>query len=349
MHKIWVKNTLLILLSMIFLLISTNYISDPYQHYRKTTIYPPFYGGDQRYLNPGIAKNYSYNSAIIGTSMTEQFYIPNVNKILELEFLKFSLSGATLYEQNYMLKTILEHDKLKRVIWGVDLFSMAGNIESYRNGKENFPFYLYDDNILNDYQYLLNIDTFFEFLKILKKYYIKKERFYYEIDNMFISHNIASKENALNAFYGNKFNQDFKKENYTFEKLKDNFEHNVIPIIQSNKDVEFHIYLPPYSILAWCQISDNNWLDDAYMMKEYMYKRLKTFNNVYFYNFQEEMDFITNLDNYIDTTHYTSSFNDVILKHLKNRDVSAYIVDSKNLMEENIALSKKLYKKEVIK
>jgi len=331
------------------LFITINYISDPYQHYRKTTIYPTFYGGDQRYLNPGIAKNYDYNSVILGTSMTEQFYIPDVNKILNLDFLKFSMSGSTLYEQNYILQTILRNKKLKSVIWGVDLFSMAGNIESYRNGKENFPFYLYDDNILNDYKYLLNIDTFSEFIKILKKYYITKERFYFMIDNIFISHNIASKENALNAFYENKLNKNFKKEDYTFEKLKDNFEYNIIPIIENNKDIKFHIYLPPYSILAWSQISENNWLSAAYLIKKYMYIRFKDFDNVYFYNFQENMNFITNLDNYIDTTHYGSSFNYVILKHIKNKETSLYSLNSQNLMEENIVISNKLYKKGVIK
>lgn len=349
MYKIWVKNILLISIGILFLFISINYIIDPYQHYRKSNIYPPFYGGDQRYLNSGVAKNYSYNGAIIGTSMTEQFYIPSVNKTLGLDFFKFSLSGSTLYEQNYMLTTILKQKKIKSVIWGVDLFSMAGAVESYRNGKENFPFYLYDDNIFNDYKYLLNVDTFSEFLKIFKKYYIKKDRFYFDIDNMFISHNVASKENVLNVFYENKVNQNFKKENYTFEKLKDNFEHNVISIIENNKDIEFHIYLPPYSILAWCQIYDNNWLNDAYMMKEYMYKKFSKFNNVYFYNFQENMDFITTLDNYIDTTHYESSFNSEILKYIKNKEVSTYSIDSKNLMEKNIFLSKKLYKKETVK
>ena len=173
MYKNWSIKAIKTVTFFLLFVIITNFITDPYQHYRKTTIYPAFFGGDQKYLNPGLAKNYIYDAVIIGTSMTENFYVPNANKELNAKFLKLSISGSTAYEQKLILNQAIKTKQVKKVLWGLDIYSLNGKVEQYRNGKKNFPLYLYDDNIFNDYKYLLNKDTLFEFFKILKKYYIK--------------------------------------------------------------------------------------------------------------------------------------------------------------------------------
>jgi len=336
MYKKWTSKALVILMIILIVFVSINYIIDPYQHYRKSTIYPSFYGGNQRYLNPGLAKNHSFTDVIIGTSMTEQFYIPKVNKILGGNFMKLSISGSTAYEQKLILSRALKYQNINRVIWGLDIYSLSGNIESYRNGKINFPLYLYDDNFLTDYKYLLNIDTFSEFFKIIKKYYIKKDRDYFDINNMFISHSINSKESALSAFYQDNLNLTFKKEDYLFEKMKMSFDKNILEVVNNNKNIEFHIYLPPYSILAWYKINKNGWLNEAFKLKQYIYNHLSKYSNVYFYDFQNDITFITNLENYIDTTHYTKEFNSNILEIIKDKRISQYNYISNDIMIKNI-------------
>ena len=47
---------------------------DPFQVYRLATLYmPPIDNTTQVYANAGIARNYDYDSAIVGTSVTENF------------------------------------------------------------------------------------------------------------------------------------------------------------------------------------------------------------------------------------------------------------------------------------
>jgi len=50
-----------------------NYIVDPFQQYRKPWYNPYFPPQIERYLNPGLAKNYDYDSILIGTSQVETF------------------------------------------------------------------------------------------------------------------------------------------------------------------------------------------------------------------------------------------------------------------------------------
>ena len=47
---------------------------DPFEVYHKATAFiPPISNGTQIYSNAGIAKNYAYDSVVIGSSMTENF------------------------------------------------------------------------------------------------------------------------------------------------------------------------------------------------------------------------------------------------------------------------------------
>lgn len=76
--KQWLKYLMIYGIASLCIILLFNYFVDPFQHYRKATIYTFNYSGNQRYLNPGLAKNYDFNSIIIGTSMTENFTLDNV-------------------------------------------------------------------------------------------------------------------------------------------------------------------------------------------------------------------------------------------------------------------------------
>lgn len=325
MYKNWIKNALTSTIILIVLVVSINFVTDPYQHYRKTTIYPAFFGGNQRYLNPGLAKHYKYNSVIIGTSMTEKFYVPQVNKTFNSSFLKLSISGSTAYEQNLILNQAIETKQVKKVLWGLDLYSLKGEVEQYRNGKNSFPLYLYDNNILNDYKYLLNKDTLFEFIKIFKKYYIQKNKFYFDINNLFFSkdkHENILKSDIISLFNKKLVNSHFIKKDFIFKTMRQNFDENVYKIIKENPEIEFDIFLPPYSILAWYDINEQGWINDALQTKLYIYQKLNSLKNAHLYDFQANMDFITNLDNYVDTTHYKSKYNSHILNTIYKKEIS---------------------------
>jgi len=323
MYKKWINKTLTSSIILIILVISINFITDPFQHYRKTTIYPAFFGGDQRYLNPGLAKHYFYDSVIIGTSMTEKLYVPLLNKIFNSSFIKLSISGSTAYEQKLILNQAIKTKQVKRVLWGLDIYSLKGKVEQYRNGKNSFPLHMYDNNILNDYKYLLSKDTFIEFIKIFKKYYIQKDKFYFDINNIFLSNenqNHKVKNNIISIFKQNLVNSNFIKKNFTYQIMKKNFDENIYKTIESNPNINFDIYFPPYSILAWFKMEEKGWLKDAMKLRIYMYNKLKKLKNVYLFDFQSDTKFITNLNNYIDTTHYKSFHNKHIINQIKSKN-----------------------------
>jgi hypothetical protein len=138
-----------------------NYVVDPFQHYRKAIIYKP-YSFQQRYIAWGLLKNYSYNSILVGTSMTENFRKDYVDKDLNLNILRVPFSGSSAYEENLVIQKSLEKKDLTTIVYGLDLFSFKGNEKRLRHGEGSLPKYLINDTIFDDYKYLLNLDIFFK-------------------------------------------------------------------------------------------------------------------------------------------------------------------------------------------
>lgn len=126
---------------------------DPLQLYRKAS-YTPLFTKQQRYQNPGLAKNYTYDTLILGSSMTENFVPSEVGSILEGDVIKLSMEGSTAKEQRMIADVAIGTGQVQKVLWGIDYFSFRTNTV---RDEANFPFYLYDNNIWNDYKYLFNI------------------------------------------------------------------------------------------------------------------------------------------------------------------------------------------------
>ena len=71
-RKSWTFLSLTMLLGAFLLLSSIVIFVDPFQIYRLADLYrPPIDNTTQVYSNAGIVRNFEYDSAIVGTSVTE--------------------------------------------------------------------------------------------------------------------------------------------------------------------------------------------------------------------------------------------------------------------------------------
>jgi len=335
--KKWIMTWFLSIFVLIIIGI-VNFIVDPYQQYRKATFYKVPYE-DERELNAGLAKNFEFESVVIGTSMAENFNLNDVKAILGFpKPIKLTMAGSSIYEQSIILRTALRHQKIKNVLWGLDFFSFYGDIHRLKHGEAFFPFYLYDENILNDYKYLVSSDTFRRSLKMVFAKQEDPSRYAYE--TMYQWYSKTKKEDTLKALYKKWQNRkDFDNEAKSWEKkfsyMKKNFETNLIPLIQEYKEVKFFFFFPPYSILAYKVYEQRGELKEFLRFKRYVIQSLSEFTNVQIYDFQYADNITHNLKNYYDLYHYTHAINRWILEQIEK---GQYRVDFKKEAE----LSKKL-------
>lgn len=121
-------------------------IVDPYQQYHKAD---NAYCGNQRREIAGVAHHHDYDAFFTESSMSMNHYPEQIDSLWGWKAKNFSIMGATYEDYAVILPYVLSKGKAKNVILNIDPFSFARE-------RVAVDKYLYDDNILNDYEYLYN-------------------------------------------------------------------------------------------------------------------------------------------------------------------------------------------------
>lgn len=137
---------------------------DPYFHYHNPLTDCFFYPMDaEEHMNDGIAKRFEYNAMITGTSMTENFKTSEFESLFDVKAIKVPRSGGKYKVVNEMMEAGLKNNPdLKMVVRSVDMGLFWDDNKQMFRIDEGYTAYLYDQNLLNDYQYLLNRNVVFE-------------------------------------------------------------------------------------------------------------------------------------------------------------------------------------------
>ena len=167
--------------------------------------------------------------------------------------------------------------------------------------------YLYDRNPFNDVKYLLNKTVLLE-----KIPYELVQSFSAEY-NEDLSYNWAegkdfSENGVLTHYYRVKEEAaplpgDAKK-----KELEDNLA-LLCRVVEDHPDTEFYFFLPPYSMIWWDDAARNG-LKEVYLYDEQQAAaRLLEYDNVRFFDFQNEEEIVTDLNRYMDTVHFDPEVN----------------------------------------
>ena len=313
------KNILISLLFLFLLLLSTAiimFIIDPLQHYRKATWYKP-YPLEQRYLLWGLIDNYTFDSLLIGTSMSENFVKSEIDTTLNFNTLLAPIAGATAYEENLLIDRAIKRN-VKNIIYPLDLFGFKDSIHAL--GSSDFPSYLENNTYWDDYKYLLNSDIIFR-----------------DTSKLFLANFMGIKSNKLkmDTFWTWKKTEEFSAkacknaytkliqtnnafyaENFHLNKSIQSFNINIFPHL-NNRKINYYIIFPPYSILTYKLFLKHKKLKEFLAFKKYIVNKLNKHPNIKIYDFQVATNITHNLDNYKDIGHYSKKINSWMIQQIK--------------------------------
>jgi hypothetical protein len=255
--------------------------------------------------NPGMAKHLTYDSVILGSSMTVNFNTEWFEEQMGLNAVKLNYSGAYPKDQSNIMERIFSSDnQVKTVFLGVDVMTYTGGVDET---KYPIPEYLYNDSVLDDAQYLWNKDVFLNYIlrpiadpdktdlsTVYQSWWTDE---YYNIQ--WVMHNYVQPELV---------SEETPKDAY-IDSVRLNLETNICPYIEENPDTTFTIFFPPYSILYWNDVMRENHLEAT--MEEYRYiaDTMLTYDNVRVFYFPDQEWIVTDLNNYADYTHYHRDIN----------------------------------------
>ena len=103
---------------------------------------------------------------MIGTSMTRNFFIEDIDKTLNCRSLKFAASGGTMIDLKKMVDTAIEikGKNLKRIVFSLDIYPLNKTQPHYKQFD-----YMYTESHAQDYRYLFSRQTFSTILYLIKR------------------------------------------------------------------------------------------------------------------------------------------------------------------------------------
>ncbi|NLG05644.1 MAG: hypothetical protein GX567_17740 [Clostridia bacterium] len=309
-------NTIRIILIALLLIAALVIIVDPFIHYHAPIGRWAAVETDERSALIGVAKNMRYDTALIGSSMSENFKESWFeDQHFGTDCVKLCLQGAHFSDYDLLLKEVEKHKEVKNIIFSMDTYLLTNTPSEY---PATIPDYLSNDKLTDDLYYLFNKDVLFHYLP---RYIFTNYREHFNADNAYVWANNYefSKNQALGIYRTQRTETIEPEKNYnTFLENSDVFLESIIPYIEHNPDVTFYFYSSPYSILFW---------DDSYRHGNtaaettaliYVYQKLLEYKNVRVFYFQNDTDIITDLNNYRDYSHFSQDINYYMYEAMKN-------------------------------
>ncbi len=321
--KTWLLSWLIIVISALSVFGYWVYKVDPYFHYHKPELNDYFYVMDyQRGQNDGIIKHFDYDAIIIGTSMVENFRKTEVDSVFGCNSIKVPFSGGTYKEVNDNLSTALKvNPEVKIVIRVLDMGRFLDSWDAMKYEPNEYPLYLYDNNPVNDLEYLFNREIVFN--RVYKmtlendiegfKPGITSFDDYSRWQSLFLwgIETVAPDGITTNNPAEIKHLSDEDK-----ERITKNITVNVTNLADEYPYVEFYYFYSPYSIANW-----NTWKNQGSLYQFLEAEALITelivpHENIHLFSINNRTDIITDLNNYKDAGHYACWINSLMLKYM---------------------------------
>lgn len=341
MNKNEFMQKLIYILILLFIVGSFNYFVDAQQQIRYNENYV---SGEQRVINNGLARNYDYNTVIMGSSTSENILKNDVDKNFKTISVNLSLSGSTALEHRNLLNIIIKNKNVKEVIYGLDVFNynrlgIRNEIVDYGKNKEELL------------KYLLNISSLKTNVKIIIKELLGKNKKDWIYTWSFWGDQFTfSEENTLNFDKKLQFGAQNlgvikeAKNGYDNKILKYNVD-EFFKIVEKTPNINYKIYFPPYSILYWYALGRYNCLESVLSFKKYVYLKSREYPNVFIYDFQDDISLIEDLNNYKDSVHFSGSISKKITYELITKKANIEDNNFSQKIKESIEKNKNKFDK----
>lgn len=319
--KLWILGFFILVIAAFFAAGSTVVRIDPYFHYHKPDTEHYYYSlYNQRSQNNGIIRNFDYDGIIIGTSMAENFKTTEAEQLFGGSFIKVCFSGGSFYEICTNLETAAaENDSLKIVIRSLDMGKFFDDKDLLREDLGAYPSYLYDDIVLNDFQYILNRDILFtrvypmirendkpDFRGGITSFdtysnWMKNYRFGHQT---VLPKGISVKDPPASAALTQEES----------ESVRANVIQNVTDLARQYPDITFYCYLPPYSAVWWYDVRRAGDLEKQIEAERIVIEEVLRCENIKLFSLNCRFDITTDLNNYKDRLHYGEWVNSLLLR-----------------------------------
>lgn len=316
--KKWSISFLSLFLTMLMTLGAVTIIIDPFFHYHGPLKGLQYLLNDERHQNDGIAKHFSYDAIITGTSMTQNFKASEFNQLFSCSSIKISLSGASLKEIGDQISRAVDaNPNISYILLSLDGTGILADKDAMRHDMGEFPTYLYDNNLFNDVNYVFNKEVLLIRCKwVLDRTMAGEKTTSFDDYKNWMSENLAFGAEAVAATYQRPTEKINEQSDFTEThriKIEQNLRQNIISLVEKNPQIEFYIFIPPYSIYYWDSKLREGQLEIVLGTRQFAIELLTSYDNIHLFSFDDDFNLVCDLNNYKDVHHYHEDVNSMIL------------------------------------
>ncbi len=333
--KRWLTSLIALSLALLLLLAAICFLFDPFLQYRAVD--------HKRYLTsrfccPGIMKTADYDAAVVGSSFTQNFDMQRFRDTLGVSPIKATIGGMSPIEQTDAIALM---DRVGKAQTYYICLTHESFFTEFQHGENTYPDYLMDDNLLNDYRYLLGFEAWFRFLpadvglllcdalgiRLGEK--IRRQRSIDALDDWSLDRSVGA-DAAWSAMQAaDRSPLDAAKAERLYQAYIQNME-SFLQSISFDENKQYVFFYPPMSALYWYQKGDSV-LDAAQKSKAWFCKRLDDMPNVTIFDF-DSMPETADLSLYCDCTHFCADVSDLLTDCFAS---GAYRVNADTVLDSN--------------
>jgi hypothetical protein len=311
--------TLVALVCALVCLGAVTVVIDPLFHYHAPLDSLEYPITNERYQNDGILRNFTYDAIITGTSMTENFKASQFDDLFGVTSVKVPFSGSYFRERyDRLSRAFASNSNIRYVLFSLDSYAISAE-KDMRNDYYEYPDYLYDNNLLNDVQYVFNKSILVEYALPVLEYTRSGQtttdfdsysnwmgEYTFGADSVLSKYSRPEKSDSVSTLSEEERIQ-----------IQENLEQNIISLAVEHPDTEFYVFFPPYSIVTWDERSQKGTLAKELERQQYTMELLLDYPNIHVFSFNDCFDIICDLDNYKDIKHYSEEINEELLVWMK--------------------------------
>ena len=311
---------------------------DPFFHYHAPRE-EYFYKLDhERAQNDGILKQFSYDAVITGTSVTQNFKTSEFDALFGTSSVKTCFAGATYREIADRLETAFSASDIRYVVRSLDVSLLVTDRDELRADMGEYPEWLYNETLLDDIQYLYNLDVLSDYCVPMLLRRLKGEAggmTPFDEYSSWDRYTHFGTEEVAAAMQAPLSGESVEQRHMSGEErrmLRENLGQNVIAQIEAHPETTFFLFFPPGSLGFWKdRYREGTSLLLAEAMEEAM-RLLLPYENVRLFCFSADEEITTDPANYSDVVHYGPWINSRILEAFSSDD-ETYRVTEENRAE----------------
>ena len=308
--RAWCLSVLAATFAALAAVLAINVLVDPFQQYGLATRHPPrFYKLHHRFINPGLAKNASYSTVLIGSSIMESTRNDAIAASCGGPAVNLSMPAISASEIRTLLGAVFLSHVPSRVVVVLDFNALAGAPDARQEESGPLPSYLYDASVFDDLPYLLSGIVLRKSVSILLRR--NDEEFTTDANApwYWADHVSFGRGEVLRGLDLRDLNARFRQPARTLEGMRASFERNILPVVRAHPRTRFDLVFPPYSMLVWVDFEQRGQLDVSFAFKRYMAQALASLPNATIVDLQGHDEITGDLDLYRDLYHFAPQVN----------------------------------------